>query len=176
MVGRIPLRAPACDPAADPITGLLPDGTYGPNPCQTTVQQSEFEPVYPANSCTASDETIVNRDATGLRLRNRGMALTIVDPTYNGDLRCHGDRGGSLVDVPLVPAGYQLTFRQAAGFAPKALKGITPSFPVKVLRGPLESIWIVDEGDFISTSVAQASTRGKVYRVESQTLVVNLLE
>jgi hypothetical protein len=46
-----------------------------------------------------------------------------------------------------------------------------------VLRGPQDSIWVVDEGDFLSTSVTQPSTRGKVYRVEARAIgVVNLLE
>ena len=178
LVGRVPLRAPACDPTADPRTGRRPDGTFEPNPCQTTVQETEFQLNYLEDSCTLADpdESIVTRDATGLKLRNRAMTLTLVDPTYQGDLRCHGDRGGSLVDVPLVTPGYQLAFRQAVGFTPKILKGLAPSFPIKVLRGPGQSIWIVDEGDFLSTSIAQASTRGKVFRVESPTFIVNQLD
>ena len=155
------------------------DGTFEPNPCQLTVDQSEFQPTFQADSCEAGepDETLVTRPATAIRLRNRAMTLTIVDPTYQGDLRCNGDRGGSLVGIPLVSAGYQLAFRQTAGFQPKSLKGVLPSFPVKVTRGPSESIWIIDEGDFLSTSITQASTRGKVYRVESRSLqTINLLE
>jgi hypothetical protein len=178
LAGRIPLRAPACDPTADPLTGRRLDGTFEPNPCQTTVQETEYQLNYLENSCTLADpdESIVTRDATALKLRNRALTLTLVDPTYQGDLRCHGDRGGSLVDIPLVTPGFQLAFRQALGFTPKFLRSISPSFPVKVTRGPGESIWIIDEGDFLSTSITQASTRGKVYRVESSTFVVNLLE
>jgi hypothetical protein len=178
LAGRIPLRAPACDPAADPLTGRRLDGTFEPNPCQTVLPETEYQLNYLEDSCTLADpdESIVTRDATALQLRIPGMTLTLVDPTYQGDLRCHGDRGGSLVDVPLVTPGYQLAFRQSLGFSPKVLKGIAPSFPVKVLRGPGQSIWIVDEGDFLSTSVVQASTRGRVYRVESSTFAVNLLE
>ena len=107
--------------------------------------------------------------APGLRLRNRAMTLTLVDPTYQGDMRCHGDRAGMLVDIPLVMPGYQLGFRQTAGFAPHILP-IDPSFPIRVLRGPAQSIWVVDEGDFLSTSITQPSTRGRVFRVEPSAL------
>ncbi|HTL33423.1 MAG TPA: hypothetical protein VL326_09870, partial [Kofleriaceae bacterium] len=54
---------------------------------------------------------------------------------------------------------------------------IQPSLPIKVLRGPLQSVWVVDEGDFLSTSVTTPSTRGKVYRVESGSIgTVNTLQ
>jgi hypothetical protein len=179
QVSRIPLRAPECAVDADPVTGALPAGGFEPNPCQLLAPETEYQLNYVEGTCTLGvpDETIVTRDATALRLRNRALTLTLVDPTYRGDLRCHGDRQGSLVDVPLVSPGYQIAFRQALGFVPKALKGISPSFPIKVTRGPGQSIWIIDEGDFLSTSITQASTRGKVYRIESQALgIINLLE
>jgi hypothetical protein len=36
---------------------------------------------------------------------------------------------------------------------------------------------VIDEGDFLSTSIATPSTRGKVFRVEGQSpTTVNLLE
>lgn len=179
QVSRIPLRAPACDPTADPVTGALPGGGFEPNPCQLTTPETEFQLNYQEGTCTLGmpDESIVTRDATALRLRHRALTLTLVDPTYQGDLRCNGDRGGSLVDVPLISPGFQIAFRQALGFVPKALKGISPSFPVEVIRGPSQSIWIVDQGDFLSTSVTQASTRGKVFRVESESLgSINVLQ
>ena len=50
-------------------------------------------------------------------------------------------------------SGYQLAFRQTAGFSALGLP-ITPAFPVKVVRGPTQSIWVIDEGDFLSTSIA----------------------
>jgi len=179
LAGRIPLKAPPCDPLADPLSGRRMDGSYDSNPCQLTVDETEYQLNYVPDTCTLGvpDETIVTRPATALRLRNRAMTLTLVDPTYQGDLRCHGDRGGSLQNVPLVSPGYQLAFRQSAGFSPLTISGITPSFPIKVTRGPGESIWVIDEGDYLSTSAGQPSTRGKVYRVESRALgVVNLLE
>ena len=179
MVGRIPLFAPPCDPSADPRTGKRIDGTFEPNPCQLTVPEAEFKLNYSnPNSCTLGTpaETPVTRDAVAIRLRNRALTLTVVDPTYPGDARCNGDRGGSLVNVPIVTPGFQMTFRQTAGFLPLILP-IQPSFPIKVVRGPTESIWVIDEGDYLSTSITQASTRGKVFRVESRALsVVNLLE
>jgi hypothetical protein len=179
LAGRIPLSAPACDPTADPRTGRRIDGTYDPNPCELTVDETEYQLNYVDETCTLGmpDEEIVTRDATALRLRNKAMTLTLVDPTYQGDLRCHGDRAGTLIDIPLVAPGYQIAFRQTAGFIPLVLSAITPSFPIKVTRGPGQSIWVIDEGDFLSTSITQPSTRGKVYRVESHALgIVNVLD
>jgi hypothetical protein len=168
QVGRIPLDPPPCDPTADPRTGLRPDGTFGPNPCKATVKETEYQLNYVEGSCKLADpdESIVTRDATGLVFRNRAMNLTIVDPTYQGDARCHGDRQGTLQNVPLVVPGYQLAFRLTAGFTPLTIPAIQPAFPVKVVRGPTDSMWVIDEGDFLSTSISQPSTRGKVYRIE----------
>lgn len=179
-VGRIPLDPPDCDPAADLRTGRKMDGTYDANPCKVTVDETEYQLRYLPDTCTldpVDDEDVVTRPATGLRFRNRAMTLTLVDPTYQGDLRCHGDRGGSLVDIPLVMPGYQLAFRQMAGFQPLRVVGIAPALPIKVVRGPNASFWIVDEGDFLSNSVATASTRGKVFRVEASRInVIGVLE
>jgi hypothetical protein len=178
LVGRVPLRAPPCDPAADPRTGQLPDGTFEPNPCQLTVDETEYQLNYVPGTCSLGDpdESIVTRSATALRIRHRSLTLTLVDPTYPGDAMCHGDRGGALGDVPLVASGFQIAFRQTAGFLPLLLP-IKPSFPIKVARGPLESIWVVDQGDFLSTSISQPSTRGRVFRIESSAIArINLLE
>jgi hypothetical protein len=178
QVGRIPLSPPPCDPAADPYTGRLPNGTFQPNPCKVTVDETEYMLNYVPNTCTLGmpDENLITRPAEGLNFRNRALNLTLVDPTYPGDAQCHGDRQGGLVNVPLVAPGFQIAVRITGGFTPFALS-IQPTFPVKVVRGPTESIWIVDEGDFLSTSVTSPSTRGKVYRVEASAIgVVNLLD
>ena len=117
------------------------------------------------------------RDATGLRFRNPAMNLTLVDPTYQGDLMCHGDRQGMLQDIPLVPPGFQIAFRLTAGFTPLTIAGISPALPIKVVRGPTESLWVIDEGDFLSTSIGLPSTRGRVYRIESVTInTVNVVQ
>jgi hypothetical protein len=105
------------------------------------------------------------------------MTFTLVDPFYPGDSQCALDRGGTLGNIPLVYQGYQIAFHQVNGFAPLTLSSINPAFPVKVVRGPTESIWILDEGDFLSTSITQASTRGKVFRLESTNLsTISLLQ
>jgi hypothetical protein len=178
LIGRLPLRAPACDPMADLRTGRKMDGTFDANPCSTTEVNSELDPNFVPGTCTAASPstTLVSRPAPAIRFHGRGMTLTLVDPTYPGDAACIGDRAGTLANVPLAFTGYQLTFRLTAGFSPLALQ-IQPSLPIKVVRGPGQSVWIIDEGDFISTSIAAPSTRGKVYRVESAALgVISLLE
>ncbi|MEO8704342.1 MAG: hypothetical protein ABI867_30085 [Kofleriaceae bacterium] len=177
LTGRIPLAPEACDTTVDPITGRRPDGTFGPNPCSTTVAQTELQPVYQPNTCVLAAEPTVlaTRQAPAIQYHNRGMNLTIVDPTYPGDSMCLLDRGGTS-NIPLVVSGYQIALRQTAGFAPLFVP-ITPSLPVKVVRGPTNSIWVIDEGDFLSTSIAQPSTRGKVFRVEPHSLsTINILE
>ncbi|MGE5186236.1 MAG: hypothetical protein ACM31C_29480, partial [Acidobacteriota bacterium] len=185
-IGRIPLRAPACDPSTDPLTGKKSDGTYDANPCETTANQTELQANYVPGTCTLNDPqtNLVTRPATAIRFRNRGMTLTIVDPTYPGDQTCVGDRMGGLGNVPLVADGYQIAFRQTAGFTPLALS-VSPSLPIKVVHQPVtpastnvsEAFWIIDEGDFLSTSINAASTRGKVFRVESDALgTINVLE
>ncbi len=171
VIGRIPLTAPPC------VT--QPDGTVSPNPCSETVVNTDVVPLYLPNTCTLAEPAtqLVDRpDAPAIRFSNRGMNLTLVDPVYPGDKTCILDRQLGLGNIPLVFSGYQLSFRQTAGFSPLILP-ITPSFPIKVVRGPTESIWVIDAGDFLSTSIAQPSTRGKVFRIESHALtLINLVQ
>jgi hypothetical protein len=180
-IGRIPLTALACDPTADPLTGALPGGGFEANPCQETTTQSEFESNFAnlaGGSCTLGSpaQNLVDRTTTAIKFRARGMTLEIVDPTYPGDAVCTGDMSAKLGNIPIVSEDTQISFHVTAGFSPLLLPS-TPALPVKVLRGPTQSIWVVDEGDYLSTSIDVASTRGKVFRVEGQNpTIVNLLE
>ncbi len=178
ITGRIPLDPPACDPTADPLSGQLPDGTFEPNPCSFTAETTDVTPRYIPGTCTLDTPAseLLPRQAPAIKYRNRGMNLTIVDPTYPGDAECILDRGGMLGNIPHVFPGYALTFRQTAGLSPLAIP-VTPALPIKVVRGPTQSIWVIDEGDFLSTSIAQPSTRGKVFRIEPNSLgLINILE
>ncbi|MEO6775724.1 MAG: hypothetical protein ABI467_22380 [Kofleriaceae bacterium] len=178
-VGRIPLHAPACDPTADPFTGLLPDGvTYEPNPCEATVDQTETVNNYVPQTCNAASPatSLVTRQADAIRYHGRGLSITLVDPTYPGDGLCIGDRQGGLGNIPVVPQLFQQSVRVVSGFSPLLIQ-TGAAFPVKVVRGPQQSIWIMDDGDYLSTSISIASTRGKVFRVESPALsIVNTLQ
>lgn len=177
-IGRVPLNPPPCDPTADPRTGRRPDGTFGPNPCSTTVTNTELQPVYLNDTCAESTPASVTatRQAPAVVFHSRGLNLTMVDPTYPGDARCVRDRMGTRTGVPVVFPGYQLSWRQTGGFAPLILP-LQAAYPVKVVRGPTGSIWVIDEGDFISTSSTQPSTRGAVFRVEPQGLgQINILQ
>ncbi len=177
-IGRIPLQAPDCDPTADLRTGRRPDGTFEPNPCMTTVDQVENVPNYTPGTCTLGDPTTVTvtRQAPAIRFRGRGFMINIVDPTYPGDSECIKDGLGTLAKVPTVFPNYQITWRQTAGLSPLIVPEIRPAYPVKVVRGPQESVWVIDEGDFFSTTITESSTRGKVYRVEPLTLTAQTLE
>lgn len=177
-IGRIPLRAAACDPTADPYTGKRADSTFDPNPCETTVDQTELQNNYLPGTCTLGSpaQNLVTRSADAIRYRGRGLTFTMVNPTYPGDATCIGDRGGNLGKIPVVPELYQAAVRIVSGFAP-LLVPTGAAYPVKVTRGPGQSIWIMDEGDYLSTSISVASTRGKVFRIESGALtVLNTLE
>ncbi len=180
QIGRIPLSAPACDGSADYLTGLKADGTYDVNPCQVPIGEIEVGPTtFQDANCNATTATSLNplgRPTTGIRFHNPGMTFTIADPTYPGDKSCIGDRGGTLGNIPIIPDNYQMEFEVTAGFAPLTLD-IAPTFPIKVLRGPTESIWVLDDGTFISTTETEASTNGKIFRIESVALtIINLME
>ncbi len=178
LVSRIPLTPPACDLTAEEISGRKPDGTFEANPCSLTVETVDVVPQYEANTCelkTVPTE-LIPRQASAIRYRNRSLNLTIVDPTYPGDDKCILDRQGTLGNIPHVFTNFQLSFSQTAGFAQIAIP-VTASMPVRIVRGPTQSIWVVDQGDFLSTSVAQPSTRGKVFRIEPGALnLVNIIQ
>ena len=196
-IGRLPLvpRDPlspttpqACgDPATtDQLTGALAGGGFEPNPCTTTVSHTEAVPVYRPGTCSQDTQVIDNKTvnkfriaerqggAPAVRFRNRGMTFTIVDPYYPGDTTCISDRQANLGQIPRVVPGYTITFHQIGGFSPMQVLGLPasedrPSFPVKLVRGPANTVWAVDEGDFLSASATSASTRGKVLRLEPLT-------
>lgn len=178
LVGRIPLTPPACDPTADAISGRRTDGTFEPNPCSLTVETVDVVPQYgPLCELDETEPTLlVPRQASAIRFRNKAMNMTIVDPTYPGDANCILDRQGTLGNIPHVFTNFQLSFVQTAGFAQISIP-VNASMPVRVVRGPTQSIWVVDQGDFLSTSISLASTRGKVFRIEPGALnLINILE
>lgn len=190
-IGRIPFKAPACLPPdqVNQITGevIAQPGTFEPNPCSLTVQQTEYQNNYVAGTCdldTATPSLLVPREAPAIKFSNRAMTVDLVDPTYPGDKTCIQDRQGPFTDVSLVPPGatplaigYQLSFDQKAGFDPMIMPGVSAALPVKLVRGPSESVWILDDGDFLSTTLGVASTSGQVFRIESTNInIVNLLQ
>jgi hypothetical protein len=183
QIGRFGLTAPPCVPGSDPLTGQLPGSAVGfePNPCLLTAPQFENVPNYvDLDKCTVDamkPTKQVQRAAPAIRFRNRAMNVTIVDPTYPGDNKCFLDRMGGLGNIPYVVRGYQLVFQQRGGYSPFALPLVGLVYPVKVVRGPTESIWVIDDGDFQATSITEASTRGRVFRIEAaDTGVVNIMQ
>jgi hypothetical protein len=87
---------------------------------------------------------------------------------------CITDRQGNLGKIPHVVPGYVLSFRQTAGLVPRALPS-RATFPTRVVRGPLQTAWVVDQGDFLSSSSTAASTRGSVF-VYDALRVINVLQ
>jgi hypothetical protein len=178
QIGRLPLTAPPCDPTADPITGRLPSGQFEPNPCSLTTNHYENRANYVDSTRCILGETQVlprTRVAPAIKFRNRTMTLTLVDPFYPGDKNCILDRDGSLVGVPLVFPGYQLSFNTFGGYSPQTLNGITPTYPLKAVAGPSGSIWVIDDGDFLSNTPGRPSTRGSVFRVDPVALGLYIL-
>jgi hypothetical protein len=186
-IGRIPLTAPPCkvstgssDPGADPFTGLIGSSTqFEANPCSLTVQQYELTPTYPGpstasgyGSCrtpVSSATPDVRTNVPAIKFRNRSMTLTLVDPYRAASQSCLGRDPASVpTNVPLVVPGYQIAFGVKGGYTPLTLSLIGQQVsPVKVVRGPTESIWIIDDGDFIGNGFTDVTTRGRVFRVES---------
>jgi len=178
------------DPA-DPVTGKLSRGGFEANPCSLAAAPQfdtipQQQPNMPAPACTGVPQVLgtpAMRPAQAIKFRNRAMTLTLVDPYQS----CIPDKqpdmppavppaipyGTSSALVQLANRGYQIEFEQTGGFSPFKLPGITPSYPVKVVSGPSESIWVIDDGDVLSTGIGQSSTRGQVFRVESVDLGIN---
>jgi len=185
--GRIPLTAPACNPNANVFTGQdVTSSAFEANPCSLTVSQFEHKPVYtpPAagknGSCTTPTfEALASaHDAPAIKFRNRAMTLTVVDPYRLSTDSCLAhDPGGIPTNVPLVVPGYQMLIGVKAGFSPFTLSLLNAVSPVKLVRGPSDSIWVIDDGDFLSGSILDVSTLGQVFRVESaDTTNVNVMQ
>jgi hypothetical protein len=167
--GRIPLTAPPC-------TGTFPNVT--PNPCSMPIDHTEVVPKYVAGTCNADTPATANvtTSTPSIFFRNAGLSFHLVKPTYPGDRTCRGDGLGGLGNIPTTFTGMAFTFRQSGGFASLPLR-TTATVPVRVLRGPQQSIWIVDEGDYLTETNTLPSTRGKVFRVESTVLgVINIMQ
>ena len=111
----------------------------------------------------------VRMNVPAIKFRNRALTLTLVDPYRSSSDFCIGRNPGNVVtNVPLVVPGYQISFGMKAGFTPLTLSLIGQQVsPVKVVRGPTESIWVIDDGDFVGNGITDVSTRGRVFRVES---------
>ena len=153
LAGRVPLTAPPCaGPDVDDVS---------PNPCTIDVQQTDEVPVYAAGTCTRTGTSIETRTARAVRFRNPAMTLNVVDTTYPGDARCFNDRAGGLVGVPVIFPGYQIRFRQVAGWSTMAVASVRAAYLSRLVVGPDRAIWAVDEGDVL-TSVLNA--RGALFR------------
>ena len=125
--------------------------------------------MFEAGTCKpVTTAPFAERTTSSVRFTNPQMDFHLIDLTYPGDATCIGDRGGSLVNVPVVFPGYAITFRIQGGFLAKRLALSQPlASPANVVTGPFQSIWVVDQGDLITS---QGSTRGAVYRAEATAL------
>ena len=171
-IGRLPLVPRDAAGAVQMCTGAANE----PNPCATTAEtMDEVTSNKDPTTCKVPDGVtpateLKPRTAPAVRFRNRGMTFTMVDPYAPGDQTCNPDRTGGLGQIPHVVPGYTMSFRLVGGFAPvqvfDKLTTDRPSLPVKVVKGPAGSVWVVDAGDFLSSTTGTASTRGKVLRFD----------
>lgn len=153
LVGRIPLVVPACGD----------DLPLAPNPCLTTISHTQYVPTYTGDTCVLDSQELVTADVPAIWVRTPLFQFHLVAPFYEGDAQCRGDGALALGQVPTAYQGYRLEFRQIGGFAPYQLP-IDPVVPAAVKTGPEQSMWVLDFGDLVT---AQASLRGRVFRVES---------
>ena len=174
LQGRVPLKATPCTD-----TGVT---AIDPNPCETTLTQYDLEPQYVAgSSCVAANPSTAldMYQTSAIQFRNPAMTFNLVNPTYAGDKDCVGDALGNPaigMNVPTAFPGMTLQFRQVDGLVPMRI-ALNATLPVQVTRGPQNSIWVVDEGDFLSSDTSLSSTQGKVFRFESIALgTINTLE
>jgi hypothetical protein len=147
-------QAPPC---ADGQAPVCPDGQ--PPPHYGTCR-----------SPTRSVSAATRMNVPAIKFRNRALTLTLVDPYRSSADACTGRHPGNVAptNIPLVVPGYQIGFAVKAGVFPYTLPLIGQEVsPVKVVRGPSESIWVVDDGDFVGNGITDVSTRGRVFRVES---------
>jgi hypothetical protein len=194
-IGRIPLNPPACQtpPPTDadyPFTGRTGPSTFEANPCLVTVSQFETDQAYPGpvasggyGSCR-DPVPVAPMDGTpqphvhstsAIKFRNRSLTLTIVDPYLEASQTClkrdpidTQTLAAIPSNIPLVVPGYQIAFSVKGGFSPaKVVLGVGQVSPVKVVRGPSESIWVIDDGDVLGSGFGDISTRGQVFRIES---------
>jgi hypothetical protein len=139
----------------DPISG----GSFGscrvPTPSPTAPQPHEHP-------------------SLAIKYRNRSMTMTIVDPYREAAQTClkrdpidTRTQAPISSNIPLVVPGYQISFGVKAGYLPVTLALLGRVSPVKVVRGPSESIWVIDDGDVLAVGFNDVSTRGQVFRIES---------
>jgi hypothetical protein len=175
LLGRVPLRAPSgaewptCEDV-NPFTGVQS------NPCAGIVDQFDNQPIVETN-CEATPPALavqddshnfMTRHVPALTFRTPGMFLTLVEPVK----ACQLDTGDAQnpraeVTMPLAVTGYSVSFTQKASLSPSTLPLTGQVLPVKIVRGPTESMWVVDYGDVVSDGITQVSTKGRVFRVES---------
>jgi hypothetical protein len=155
LVGRVPLVAPACEDDDDLAT-------VGPNPCATTVAQTESITPYELDgeACEAGDDEIVTRDADAIRVEVPGFTFHLVDPTTRGDAVCNGDRAGDGPAYPTVYAGFQIHLELTAGTVQMIVGSLEAALPITISAAPDGKLWVVDEGD------AGISTNGRLWVVD----------
>ncbi|HLU68069.1 MAG TPA: hypothetical protein VKZ63_17415 [Kofleriaceae bacterium] len=152
LQGRIPLVAPPC--TGDGF------GDVSPNPCSTTVAQVDrFVPFEPEGGrCVARAEELRTRQAEAIRLTNPVFRMHLVDPTTTGDAVCIGDRAADLPAFSPVYPGFQFGFSIVGGFFPMFVTPIEASFPNAIVPAPDGRLWVLDEGDDVSSR-----TEGRVF-------------
>jgi hypothetical protein len=159
--GNVPLCSDRQPPPQPPLCsdGKLPLCSDGPPPPHDSTCSTVTQPTTPG----------VRQNVPAIKFRNRALTLTLVDPYRSSADSCIGRNPGNVVtNIPLVVPGFQIGFAVKAGLSPLTLSLIGQQVsPVKVVRGPTESIWVVDDGDFIGNGITDVTTRGRVFRIES---------
>lgn len=163
-------QAPPCPDGKPPA--MCSDG-QPPSLC------SDRQP--PPGTCrnpVQSAAPVQQMNVPAIKFRNRSLTLTIVDPFREAAQSCLKrdpfDTQTQMpipTNVPLVVPGYQIAFGVKAGYTPLAVAlgggQVSSVSPVKAVRGPSESIWVIDDGDFLASTFVEVSTRGRVFRIES---------
>ena len=148
LVGRIPVRAPAC--VGDDITDLTP------NPCSVDLTEEEaffdYEVVDGACTLASPDSVIRERTMPAVRFTNPAFQIHMINLETTGDLECRNDRLGENPAYNAAFNGYELGLDLTGGFIPMFVRGsnggpVNIRFPIGITKSFDGSLWVLDQGD-----------------------------
>ena len=161
LIGRIPLRPPAC--TGDSITDLTP------NPCVIDRLQQEafreFDIVDGRCEPIANEAGDRERTVSAIRFSNPTFQFHMVDAETTGDLECRNDRLGTFPSYTAARNGFEMILDLTGGFIPMFVRAqdgapISVRLPTRIEKNFDGRLWILDQGDI------NAARQGRVIIID----------